>query len=223
MTLLLRPTYFTKGVGQYNPLPEGCLLYVPFWHPSLNGDTFRSTDRNRYLLTNSGSTHKPYQGRDLDGVNDGMSLGSQSALLPLVAGTIMFWTKWGQSAPQYIWSNNADELSIFDNGGELRLYWDAIQAQNWAYTTNLVVGTWYHMAFTFGNGLTGRLYVDAVEKASAACSATNPTSGTTRIGILSDGVTSPYKGIIREIGEWDSQLPATAITYHREQTLGRHL
>ncbi len=37
---------YPKSIWSYNPLPSGCVLYIPFWHPNLAGNAFRTIDGN---------------------------------------------------------------------------------------------------------------------------------------------------------------------------------
>lgn len=46
--VLARPRYHPKSLWSYNPIPTGCVLYLPLWHPNLHSSAFKSIDLYRH-------------------------------------------------------------------------------------------------------------------------------------------------------------------------------
>ena len=55
----------SKSLWSYNPIPTGCVLYLPFWHPDLRGDAFKSADPFGHECTNTGTVQQ-FDGRLYD-------------------------------------------------------------------------------------------------------------------------------------------------------------
>uniref|UniRef100_A0A6M3LA42 Uncharacterized protein n=1 Tax=viral metagenome TaxID=1070528 RepID=A0A6M3LA42_9ZZZZ len=64
-----------KSPQLFNPIPNGCVLYLPLWHNELSGGVFSSADDFRLTCTVSGATHVA-TGRDLDGSDDLITIGN---------------------------------------------------------------------------------------------------------------------------------------------------
>jgi len=58
----------------------GLVLYLPLWHPELNGSTITSKDLNAISCTVTGATHNPPTSRTFDGASDKISIGAPTAL-----------------------------------------------------------------------------------------------------------------------------------------------
>jgi len=57
---------FARSPQLNNPLPYGCVLYLPFWHEELRGTVFNSVDDFRHIATVTGGVFG-YQGWTVDG------------------------------------------------------------------------------------------------------------------------------------------------------------
>ncbi|MBI3040259.1 MAG: LamG domain-containing protein [Chloroflexi bacterium] len=197
----------------YDP---GLVLYLPFYQS--DGAAFKSKDSYGHLATVSGASWRP-GGRYFDGVDDNIALPATPVLSPTL-GTILLWIRFGRSGTaEYLYSQNIDNWSVYHNGEDIRLYYDQILVAGWARVVG--VDTWVHLAFTFGTGETGRGYEDAVEKASGACSTSNPTEGLIKIGSLSNGAT-PFLGDIGEFYLYNRMLSSVEILYHYLATKWRY-
>ncbi len=59
----------SKSLWSYNPLPTGCVLYLPLWSPSLRGGNFNSVDPFRLAFVATGAFQKD-KGYFFDGNDD---------------------------------------------------------------------------------------------------------------------------------------------------------
>ena len=59
-------TRFAKSLWSYNPLPTGCVLYIPSFHPSIRNTVFKSVDPYGHTATVTGTT-KVNEGFEVDG------------------------------------------------------------------------------------------------------------------------------------------------------------
>ena len=74
------PSYLTpKSIWSYNPLPTGCVLYLPLWHPNLSGPVFKSIDPYGYTCTPTGTTWTS-TGRYLNGTSETMTISDHTGL-----------------------------------------------------------------------------------------------------------------------------------------------
>ena len=198
-------------------LDPSLLLYLPLYE--LDGKKFMSKDAYGHLCTVTGALWRP-NGREFDG-DDYISLPAGAGLTP-EEGTIIIWMKFSRDdANEYLFSSNGDEISIYHTSGNLiRLYYDAQLTVSW--TVASAVGNAVHLAFTFKKSGTSRGYEDAVEKNSAACSATAPTGATPKIGTVSSTAGGFLVARIMEFLEYNRQLTGREISRHRLRTMWRY-
>lgn len=144
-----------KSLWSYNPIPRGCVLYLPLWHPSLSGPVFKSIDPYGHTCTVTGAVYGS-TGRTFDGTDDYIVVPEHSALKYTGDTTIEIWFKLTSSTAAYC-------LLSKDNGGgnrfvfataatsELRCY-----KQNDGNAITLLGGTtttgWHHGILQFGSG-----------------------------------------------------------------------
>src|SRR3990167_1784246 len=118
-----------KGLSQYNLIPRGCVLYAPFWHPSLRGEVFKSADKFRHTLTSFGSPTWGNTGRSFNGTGN-QYIEIDSALTTLDnlwdgGGSFIIWFTpsaittihglWGKGANTYLWlrgSSGAGQIQL---------------------------------------------------------------------------------------------------------------
>ncbi len=60
-----------KSLWSYNPIPGGCVLYLPLWHPSLGGLKFKSIDPYGLTCTRTASGVLHFTGSAMSNVNVG--------------------------------------------------------------------------------------------------------------------------------------------------------
>ncbi|KKN78436.1 hypothetical protein LCGC14_0349680 [marine sediment metagenome] len=83
---------YSKSLWSYNPIPRGCVLHLPAWHPSLKGPVFKSPDPYGHTGTVTGATHGDdgwvFDGDDVITVTNptGIPVGSE-------ARTMLIWVK----------------------------------------------------------------------------------------------------------------------------------
>jgi len=80
----------SKNLWSYNPLPKGCVLYVPLWNPNLKGSAFKSADPYGLACTVSGATYSN-NGRTFDGADDYIEVAHNSNQLLTSGGSIGVW------------------------------------------------------------------------------------------------------------------------------------
>ncbi len=83
---------YVKSLWSYNPIPGGCVLYLPLWHPSLKGSVFKSIDPFGHVCTVTEAIYGA-TGRTFDSVDDLISCGSASVLDNIFdgGGTVIAW------------------------------------------------------------------------------------------------------------------------------------
>ncbi len=70
---------YPKSLSSFNPIPDGCVLYLPLWARGLSGPVFKSIDSLRHVCTVTGATWGS-QGRTFDGTDDVINCGSTTVL-----------------------------------------------------------------------------------------------------------------------------------------------
>ncbi len=70
MSILTSPALrYPKSLWSYNPIPNGCVLYLPLWNNSLSGPVFKSPDPFGHTATVTSAVWGP-TGRTFDGDDD---------------------------------------------------------------------------------------------------------------------------------------------------------
>lgn len=93
---MLSPVLTPKSIWSYNPIPGGCVLYLPLWHPSLSGPVFKSADPFGHICTVTGALYKGDKlGRWFDHSDDLINCGHHSAFNFTDASnfTVIVWMK----------------------------------------------------------------------------------------------------------------------------------
>lgn len=212
---------YAKGLQSYNPIPNGCVLYLPLWHPNLSGAKFKSIDPYGEEVTVNGAT-KVAKGFSFDGTDDNIILPAN--WMPST-GTIQIWMTPTAGVSNYLISSDLNEISIYksDNGANLfNFYYNGAGTGNSA-TIDWTTGVWYHIVVTYGLNLNSIYYLDGSPiTGGGACGAVTPTNVATRLGESTTG-TGDYTGTIGECTIWNRVLSAEEIAYYYSQTKGRFL
>ena len=88
MTLLTRQA---KSLWSYNPLPTGCVLFLPLWHPNMQGLVVKTPDPFGQKLIRTGGVPGA-EGITFDGDDDiDITTVLTSALASLTVGTLIVW------------------------------------------------------------------------------------------------------------------------------------
>lgn len=97
MSVLTTPI---KSLWSYNPLPTGCVLYLPLWSQGLRGSAFKSIDPFGHTNTVFGATLGA-EGRILDG-NDYIDIGSTLQSTFRGSYTVAGWAKLDDGRPSTV-------------------------------------------------------------------------------------------------------------------------
>ena len=91
---------FPKSLWSYNPIPTGCVLYLPLWHPNLR-TVFKSIDPFGHTCTVTGAT-KIADGFLWDATGEKITIPDHPSLDVTDALTIMAWVYHGDDASEFI-------------------------------------------------------------------------------------------------------------------------
>jgi len=163
--------------------------------------------------------------RNFDGIDDHLEVGDVPALRFLGGSadkmSISVWVKIAsKTAEKKVvakWEDEPDEtqrsyLLTIDTGDNDTPRFAVTNASGTvaitSATTNMVIGTWHHLAGTY-DGANVRIYVDGLEEGSAALTgAIKSTTAVVRVGSGSGGPTveNPMHGDIGHLAAWDVAL-----------------
>ena len=96
---------YPKSLPSYNPIPRGCVMYLPFWSKDLSGPVFKSVDSFGHICTVTGATYGSL-GRTYDGVDDKIVIPQASSINNLATATYIAWLKfntgYGEGTATYL-------------------------------------------------------------------------------------------------------------------------
>jgi len=211
ISLALSPA---KSLWSYNPIPKGCVLYLPLWHPSLRGASFQGVDPYRKTVTPVGVT-KVAKGFYFDGVNDHIVLPAN--WMPST-GTIIIWADY-QANGTYLFSCDGNQISFYQTATYIQFYYSS--AAKITCNKNWVVGTYYCIAVTFAPGAGNNIvYIDGAYANQEASHATPPTNVATWLGEGTGG-TLDYTGTIPEVAIYNRILSAGEVLYYNNKSYPR--
>ena len=180
-----------------------CKLYLPLW--KLDGNSFMSKDAYGHLCTNYGSLWTP-QGRSFDGEDDYVDCGNDTSLDITDAITIEAWVKLGAMTTTENWIVDKSSLyliSVAGAGSNFYFYLTGANgAQSVIYAANFVQNIWYHLVATYNKDGTFDVYIDGVNKYSAAATAgaIGINASNLRIGGKTSGTYyGNFNGLIDEV------------------------
>ncbi len=134
----------------------------------------------------------------------GNSAYSQSAWIkPTVLGPrgIVGWGNYGAS-------RQVNALRIFDSGNSFRHYWWGADLDATGLATNLLNGSWHHVATTY-DGTTRRIYLNGVQVAQDTPGANGAAAANFRIGSTNNG--EYFSGTLDDIALYDHGLSAAEV------------
>ena len=174
MSIALKYTKYGRSLHSFNPIPNGCVLYTPLWHPSLSGPVFNSVDDFQHTCSVTGAVWTP-QGRTFDGSDDKITIPAHTSLDIETAGTLSCWVNAGTITAVYrtvmgrasgsAWVGSRLVLYTHGSDAALRLALASNVANEQHLFADIVftAGTWVHLVITF-NGTTIRPYLNGVAK-----------------------------------------------------------
>ncbi len=159
---------------------------------------------NTGTITNSTwNTGKFGAGLSFDGNGDFVNI-PQTTTLDTPTGTISMWANFNDLTDNgYLWSQNVDEWNIYNNGTQLKTYYDSTLVHS--YTPTFTNNQWVHLSFTFTKGGTCYFYVNGVQVASNTCSSTAPTLSNIHIGAMSSNNTYSFNGKLDDVKVYNYQ------------------
>lgn len=194
----------------------GLVAYWPFNDPaSLGNDAAGGS----ILTASGGAAHTPAGknggGLALNGTSQflsgavnnlpvGNSTYTQAAWFkPTVLGArgIVGWGNYGAT-------RQVNALRLFDTGNGFRHYWWGADLDATGLTTNLLNGSWHHVATTF-DGTTRRIYLNGVQVAQDAPGANGATAANFRIGSTNNG--EFFNGALDDVAIYNNALSATEV------------
>ena len=226
---------YPKSIWSYNPIPSGCIFYLPFWHPSLAGPVFKSPDPFGHTATVTGAVYQgDVKGRFFDGAtgNDDKIVIPKGAVVDNMfdgGGTIAGWINVGSDGGSNLGSILHKTLWGFltrnEVAGKVKLQFDhAFTGDDYialTTTTQVTINTYTHVASTYNSNSTANLVIIYVDGVVVAHSNTVPT-GTRNSDAAIDlhigahpSVARVLDGNIIETTGWNRILSPDEIIYHR--------
>ncbi len=221
-------TRYSKSLWSYNPIPRGCILYLPFFAMRL-GATIKSIDPDGRTLTVTGAT-SGIDGAFFDGTNDSISHPTFLDVIP-ASDELTFWawikpTGGTGTARTIINKRNigtedrisfevrADEKVRFATEGG-----DAGFKNVDSAALNPSTGTFFYIAGVYKAGVANRVYVNTAEvSGDTADTVLDGTAEDFTIGEHGTG-SQDYTGYIRELGVLDRAITKAESDYIYYKTL----
>ena len=210
-----------KSLWSYNPIPTGCVLYLPLWHPDLRGSPFKSVDPFGHTCNVVGAT-KVSNGYSFDGTDDQITAPLQTAITKAGTFTICAWvnptvlaggvdytlcqnTIGGLDRNSLHFKGQTINMAYFDGGGYTR--------------TGIVIstGAW---SFVLGenNGGSLAIYLNDVLGSVTETISIAAGAASLYLGINSSG-NFDYNGLIGEFWVFDRTFTREGKTYIYQRTL----
>lgn len=224
---------YSKSLWSYNPLPTGCRLYYPLWHPDLGGAVIQSVD----LSSTEGTVVEAVKvnlGRDFDGSDDTIALPNdlvtQAEVASGLALAVWFNCELLDAADQFLitiedrtWihieaSIDKVQFSIYDGSVQMAESNASIATATWY----CAFGSWDSTTLTLYLGTTTTAMVAQTTTDTATVPLFDAASRPSAIGSDRSGGTN-YEGIIGEALFWTQSHTLAAAEYFRTRTLGRYL
>jgi len=221
---------YPKSLWSYNPLPTGCVLYLPLWHPNLHGPVFKSIDGYGHTCTRTGGVMDG-SGFTADGDDYINVAGPSTSLDPF---TLIVWAKetTQDRNTRFVMINTEhgdgtkQGMGIASNAANnyLMVIYEGVAFGNG--TTVASNNTWYFLSMT-RNGNVSNLYLnDGAGVISTLDAAPEDGGGETRIGIGIDpsGDYDPHSGLIGSVNEvwvYNRILTSSEIKHIYYSTKGR--
>ena len=233
---------FSKSLWSYNPIPFGCVAYLPYWHPNLSGEVFRSVDFFSHIATNAGSIFQS-GGRLFDGVDDKITVPDVASITDIFdgdGGTAISWVNVssdGEGNEGHLWRKAATYvLTREEAAGKVKI--------NFALLFSILTGGWTTTTtqVTIGTPTMVSVTYNADDIANNPIIYINTTALTVGSGITEDfspngtrvtdsgtdltlgnhpGTSRTFDGIKNEDWFYNRILTATEIAYIYSQTRGR--
>jgi|TARA_Y100000310_G_scaffold220623_1_gene222178 hypothetical protein len=231
-----------KNLFSYNPIPTGCVLYCPFWHPNLRGGTLKSIDLYGTSIAVTGPT-KVVTGYDFDGVDDYMTITDKELIQNMwdSGGTLIGWFNVDSDGGDNLGRiyNKGNECYVGgEAGGKVKVKFDYPFSGASLITTTtataLTIGAWELLAITYTAtaGVVPVMYVGSTTATPASVSVTeslesvgtrNTDVGTDiRMGIHASSA-GEFDGTFGEYALYNRALTLEDIVRYHAHTVRRYM
>lgn len=223
-----------KSIWSYNPLPTGCILYLPLWHPDLGGPTFNTIGPARDNCVVTTATYGVDGRSFVAATPDYIEITPTPMNLNFIGGdfSIIMRVTTGDDTgtQQALFSRGASNIDgyqlWFYNDG--RLFFKTAQtpaAEQNTFTAGGVIA--HNTAQTIGvsrSGAAAKLYLNGVDVTNTAGVHINPTTTTktVKLGVADNKTSIPYNGVISDV--WVGGVNLTTIQHlHAHNVLSRRV
>ncbi|HAA13999.1 MAG TPA: hypothetical protein DCE41_20840 [Cytophagales bacterium] len=161
------------------------------------------------------------QGLDFDGVDDYISLGTDSSLAFTSSFSVAMWLKTSSNAKQWLILRNQDGSNsswmIRLNGGIVEVFMGGLQEIGPYKSTGASIadGTWHHVTVTYGNDLV-TIFIDGVQNSQLAVPAGSLNTNFGQpvwIGSSNGANAQAFDGMIDEVQIYAAALEANQASY----------
>ncbi len=158
-----RPYMQVKSLWSYNPIPGGCVLYLPLWNPHTNGLAFQSIDPFGHTITRTASGVLHFTGSATSNVNVGTIHDASAKLWVSIWFRLDSSFASGAPADMYIFGKQLDGTNrlrvwLESTDGKIicRLQLGgAVKFTIASGETSWNANQWYHIIFSIGQAMGG--------------------------------------------------------------------
>lgn len=203
----------SKSLWSYNPLPTGCVLYLPLWSPGLNGSAFKSADPFRPDCTATATQ-----------VADGrLFVANHYVLIPASATQLNFTSGDFSIVMRVKPTDLSADNWLFDRAGaENGYFWFISAAGRMRFRTqqagpvdqltesgvgDIAINTGYTVGISRA-GTSVKIYKNGVDTTQTSGTHIDPVtvSTTALIGIFSNLTSFDFIGTISDVAAWERSL-----------------
>lgn len=226
MSVMTSPTLRqAKSLWSYNPIPNGCVLYLPLWSLGLNGVNFISPDPYRNACVVTGAVQNA-DGRLFDGSDDHIKCGTK-ANLAITTGdfSMVILARLNTTGSHVVCfgGSSLDAPAFYSRNNELCLLSKPSTANAPQATTAWTQDLWMMRGVTFDNSeATNNLIYYLNGAAENTVSFDQDFADYTNcIGATNNGATGKWLGDVKEAWLYDRILSAEEMAYIYRNSYGR--
>ena len=198
---------YPKSLWSHNPIPGGCVLYLPLWHPNLGGLKYKSIDPFGHTCTRtaSGVLHFPSgadSSVDCGGLHDAATelwislwFRLDTAFSSASATDVYLFGK-------HITSNDTLSSWLESSNGKLRLQLktaSTLRYDIYSAATSWEADVWHHVIVSLSSTVGGRLIANGAAAVTDADTNAAPGGGNLVFGDRIVGGTLGFVGEMREV------------------------
>lgn len=210
---------YPKTLHSYNPIPKGCVLYLPLW--ALKGSAFKSVDAYKHTATVTTATWQPNGRNFVAATPDYIELAAESVMnftsgdfSIVVRIKIDDLTNNPVVCCRGLFNTDGYYLQAFSNG---RVHCLTNQGAAQQSSGSSLLSVAINNSYTLGASRVGasiKIFINGVDDTNIVGAHTNPATSarTMKIGTYDNKVTSPFDGIIQNV-----------LVYNRSLSAGEHL